>query len=162
MPSENLFSWTAELERLLGTMPDETLAQRLGCSHQRISDRRRKLRIPSFGPARRRWSRVEDELLGTMPDKQFARKFNRPVGAVLQRRLTKHIPVFDRQRHLWTPADDKLLSERQDVQIALLLGISPTAVGRRRVRLGISQPGRNVWMRSKNAVSCNSSGNSSK
>ena len=133
--------WTADEDRLLGTMPDHVLAQRLGCSHQKVTARRHKLGIPPFRPARRPWSRAEDELLGTMPDKRLARKLNRSVLAVAERRLDKKIPIFDPQRRRWTPADDKLLHERPDPQIAMFLGISRRAVRHRRRRLGIPEPG---------------------
>jgi len=42
--------WTADEERLLGTLPDQALAERLGCSRQRVNERRRKLGIPPFRP----------------------------------------------------------------------------------------------------------------
>jgi hypothetical protein len=59
---------TADEDRLLGTMTDRNVAQRLGRSRQAVAERRRKLRIPPFQPHRRPWSRLEEELLGTMPD----------------------------------------------------------------------------------------------
>jgi hypothetical protein len=139
MPRETLTA-VAE-DRLLGTMPDRLLAERLGCSRQAIVERRRKLRIPPFHPHRRPWSRAEEELLGTMPDKRLARRLNRSAEGVAARRAAKGIPIFNPKKHRWQPADDKLLGGRPDAQIALLLGISRLAVHHRRRRLGIAPAG---------------------
>ena len=129
--------WTADEDRLLGTMPDRELARSLGRSRDATIGRRRHLRIPPFSPHGRRWSRLEDELLGTMPDKRLARKFSRSAKTVTKHRLARGIPVFNPKQHHWTPADDKLLGERPEAQIALLLGISRMAVKHRRLRLGL-------------------------
>jgi hypothetical protein len=135
MPREIL--WTANEDRLLGTMPDRELAKRLGRSRDATIGRRRKLRISPFSPHGRRWSRLEDELLGTMSDRTLARKFERSAKTVSKHRIARGIPVFNPKKHHWTPSDDKLLRERPEAQIALLLGISRMAVKHRRLRLGL-------------------------
>jgi len=130
-------SWAADEERLLGTMTDQDLAQRLGRSRRAITERRRKLHIPLFRSRRRPWTQAEEELLGTMPDRRFAQKFKRSVRSVIVHRAAKGIPLLHRQKYRWTPADDKLLGARPDAQIAMLLGISRVAVSHRRQRLRI-------------------------
>ena len=134
--------WTADEDRLLGTMPDRNLAQRLGRSPRTIIMRRRKLRLAPFRPPARHWSWAEEELLGTMPDRRLARRLNRSVQSVAARRRARHLPILHSKIYEWTPVDDKLLSERPDAQVAMLLGISRLAVQHRRLRLGISRPGR--------------------
>ena len=129
-------SWTAAEERLLGTVSDQDLAQRLGRSLRAISLRRHQLHIPKFQSGRRPWTRAEEELLGTMPDRRFAQRFKRSVRSVIVRRCEKAIPLLRRQKHRWTQADDQLLGLRPDAQVALLLGLSKLAVSRRRQRLG--------------------------
>ena len=66
--------WTADEDRLLGTMSDRDAAKRLGRQRGTIYKRRRKLRIAPFCPYGRPWSRMENELLGTMPDRTLARR----------------------------------------------------------------------------------------
>ena len=131
-------AWADDEERLLGTLSDQDLAQRLGRSLRAIILRRHQLHIPKFHSRRRPWTQAEEELLGTMPDRRFARKFKRSVRSVIVRRCEKGIPLLRRLKRRWTPADDKLLGARPDAQVALLLGISRLAVSRRRQRLGIS------------------------
>ena len=133
-------SWTADEDRLLGTMSDQDLAQRLGRSWRAINLRRRKLRIPLFRSRRRPWTQAEEALLGTISDRRFARRFKRSVRSVIVRRYEKGIPLLSRQKHHWTPADEKLLGARPDAQIALLLGISKVAVRHRHQRLKTPAP----------------------
>jgi hypothetical protein len=64
--------WTADEDRLLGTMTDRDLAQRLGRSRGTIIKRRRKLRLAPFHPHTGLWSQAEEDLLGTMPDRRLA------------------------------------------------------------------------------------------
>jgi len=100
-------------------MSDRTLAGRLGCSRQTVTERRRTLRIPPFHPHRQPWSRAEEELLGTMPDRRLARRLKRSVESVATRRAAQGIPIFNPKKHRWTPADDKLLHERPEAQVAM-------------------------------------------
>lgn len=131
----------ANHDHLLGTMTDRDLAKRLGCSRAAVTERRRKLRIPSFRPHRQPWRRSDEELLGTMSDWRLAKRLNRSVASVAARRRAKGIPIFNPQKHRWTAADDKLLGERPDAHVAALLRITRLAVKKRRRRLGISPPG---------------------
>jgi hypothetical protein len=106
--------WTADEDRLLGTMTDRDAAKRLGRPRGTIYKRRRKLRLAPFRPYARLWHRVEDELLGTMPDGKLARRLKRSALSVAARRRDRHIPIFHSKKHQWTPTDDKLLSECPD------------------------------------------------
>jgi hypothetical protein len=112
--------WTADEDRLLGTMPDRAVTARLGFSRRTIAKRRRELQIAPYQPPGRPWTGAEEELLGTMPDRKLARRLIRSVVSVKWRRSVRHLPVFSPKIHRWTPADDKLLSERPDEQVAML------------------------------------------
>ena len=130
-------AWTADEERLLGTMSDQDLAKGLSRTVRAIALRRHQLGIPKFHSRRRPWTQAEEALLGTIPDRRFARKFKRSVRSVIVHRCEKGSPLLKRQKHRWRPADDNLLGVRPDAEVALLLGITKLAVSRRRQRLGI-------------------------
>jgi DNA-binding CsgD family transcriptional regulator len=134
--------WTTAEDKLLGTMTDRDLAQRLGRPQQVIRERRRQLAIATFYPAGRRpWTQAEEELLGTMSDQQLARRLKRTPESVKTRRAAKGIPICDPKKHRWTADDDKLLGLRPDAQVAMLLRISVESVKHRRHQLRISLPG---------------------
>jgi hypothetical protein len=141
LPRPGRQPWTSAEDKLLGTLKDVDLAQRLGRPLEAVKQRRRQLAIAPFCPAYlRRWTEAEERLLGTLPDARLAQKLKRSVETVRTRRAHKGIPVFNPKRHWWTPEDDKLLGLRPDAQVALLLGISAATVKHRRNQLRISMP----------------------
>ena len=87
IPSQNpaYHHWTSEEDVLLGTMPDEVLAKRLGVSLIAVVARRQRKHVPSID-ARPDWSPAEDKLLGTAPDDEIARRLDRTAVAVSLRR----------------------------------------------------------------------------
>ena len=87
--------WTTAEDKLLGTMKDRDLAQRLGRPLEAVRERRRRLSIAHYYPDYRRlWTPAEEQLLGTMPDERLARRLKRSVETVRTRRAHKGIPVF--------------------------------------------------------------------
>ncbi len=62
--------WTKKDDALLGVMPDEQLAKRLGRSVLAVAVRRHLKRVST----RRRWRPLDDKLLGTLPDGEIARR----------------------------------------------------------------------------------------
>ena len=133
--------WTTAEDKLLGTMKDRDLAQRLGRPLEAVRERRRRLSIAHYYPDYRRlWTPAEEQLLGTMSDERLARRLKRSVETVRTRRAHKGIPVFCPKKHWWTAEDDKLLGLRPDAQVAMLLGIPVSVVRHRRNQLRISQP----------------------
>jgi hypothetical protein len=124
--------WTPQEDALLGTMPDEQLAARLGRPLSGVLTRRHDLDIPKFAPKVRAWTLEENALLGTMPDKKLARRLKRSYDAVAVRRLKKGIPHCNPKRKPWRPEDDKVLGTRPDEQISMLLKRSIIAIQNRR------------------------------
>jgi hypothetical protein len=110
--------WTAEEDKLLGTMSDEAVSARLQRPLSGVVTRRNALGIAKFQSKNRPWTREEDALLGTMPDKKLARKLKRSYDAVGIRRLQKGIPANNPKRKPWRPEDDKILGTRPDDEIA--------------------------------------------
>jgi hypothetical protein len=83
-PAEVL--WTAEELTVLGTMPDEDVAAKLGRTATGVRVKRWKCGIPN--PAGSLWNAEEIALLGTLPDREVAKRLGRSLGAVLQKRIT--------------------------------------------------------------------------
>jgi hypothetical protein len=77
--------WTPEDIALLGTLPDEEVAQRTGRTVDAVRRKRWERAIPN--PASNRWAAEDVALLGTEPDKVVAEMVRRSVGAVLQKRI---------------------------------------------------------------------------
>jgi hypothetical protein len=94
-PAEVL--WTAEELALLGTMPDEDVAARIGRTATGVRVKRSRCRIPN--PAGTWWNAQEIALLGTLPDREVARRIGRSLQAVTQQRIKLGIGNrFDRRR----------------------------------------------------------------
>lgn len=94
--------WTPEEEALLGTRPDEEVAQLLRRTVSAVQDRRIRLGIEVFredgSRARAPWSTSEEAMLGTAPDEEIAQKLKRTVLAVKVRRGRRGIPLFRPRR----------------------------------------------------------------
>src|SRR5207253_10965125 len=98
--------YTAEEDKLLGTMPDERLAQHFGRTRLAVQARRIQLKIPKFDPQLHRWTPEEDALLGTVTDGKLAARLGLTTGAVAHRRRRLGICVRFAHRRPWTPAED--------------------------------------------------------
>jgi hypothetical protein len=77
--------WAPEEIALLGTMPDEQVAGRMGRTVGAVRQKREELRIPN--PASNRWTAEGIALLGTLPDREVARRLGRPLPSVTQKRI---------------------------------------------------------------------------
>jgi hypothetical protein len=86
--------WTVEEEALLGTMPDQELAERLGRSGSAVSQRR-QLRRRLLRPVRRRWTATEDALVRALSPAEAARQTGRTLRAVYLRRCALALPGAD-------------------------------------------------------------------
>ena len=93
--------WTGEEVALLGKVPDEEVARRLGLSYEVVGYRRRRLGIP---PCRRpgrtgnAWTPETEKLLGAMSDGQVATLSGQSRAYVAQRRRSLGIPAFSPPR----------------------------------------------------------------
>ena len=82
--------WTAKELRLLGTMPDDELAARIGRTERAVRVMRLRHGIPVAKDRRRRehhvggrtWTDSELALLGTVPDSELAARIGRTQGAI--------------------------------------------------------------------------------
>jgi hypothetical protein len=82
---------------LLGTMPDEDLARRIGRTSEAVRCQRTMRGIPSFSGWA--WTEAQLALLGKVPDAELAAQTGRTVGAVRQKRTALGIPsARDRRR----------------------------------------------------------------
>ena len=124
--------WTAQEDALLGTMPDELLAARLGRPLSGVLTRRHDLNLPTFAPKVRLWTPEEDALLGTDLDKAIAIRLGVRRAVVGARRDHLGIPPFG--RNFWTPAELSQLGSAPDKVIAERLGRSVQSVKLQRLR----------------------------
>jgi hypothetical protein len=81
-PAEVL--WTAEELALLGTMPDEDVAARIGRTATGVRVKRSRCGIPN--PAGPWWTAEETALLGTLPGREVAQRLGRSLESVRQKR----------------------------------------------------------------------------
>jgi hypothetical protein len=89
--------WTPEALALLGTMPDEDVAARVGKTPGGVRVMRTRLGIPN--PAANSWTAEDIALLGTLPDEEVAARRGRSRAAVTQKRCRLGIPnPSDRRR----------------------------------------------------------------
>jgi hypothetical protein len=77
--------WTAEEIALLGTVPDEELARRIGRTPNAVRVMRDRLGIPR--PTGGRWRDEDLALQGTLPDRVVARRLGRSLSSVTQKRI---------------------------------------------------------------------------
>jgi hypothetical protein len=138
--------WSEEELALLGTMPDEQLAERIARTALAVSLKRRKLGIGPYRPpgcAGPRWTEEELALLGTAPDKEIARRIGRTWFSVYQKRWELGIIEYRPPgcpTHLWTEEEIALLGTAPDEEIARHIGRTSWAVCRKRRERGIPKP----------------------
>lgn len=87
-------------------------------------------------PSRRRWKPAEIAWLGKLPDTHIARRLKIAPSTVAAERRRREIPPF-RSPTEWTEKVLSLLGTDSDARIAALLGVSTSAVNRKRRDLGI-------------------------
>jgi hypothetical protein len=72
---------------LLGTLPDEEVARRLGRSLGSVSRKRRREGIPNPGPRPGSWTAAEDEAVRALAPAEAAAATGRSLSAVYARRF---------------------------------------------------------------------------
>ena len=95
--------WTDEEVAMLGTMPDEEVAQRTGFKLDAVRHKRESLGIPN--PTARPgaygsppWTEEEDEVLRSYPPQEAARRLGRTMDAVYGPRSLLGLPAARRGR----------------------------------------------------------------
>ncbi|MBI4526698.1 MAG: hypothetical protein HY695_23110 [Deltaproteobacteria bacterium] len=142
----NRYPWSKALVRLLGKMPDVSLARRMRVHPATVSDERRRRRIPAY---RRRlpaiqWTRQMINQLGTDFDGVIADRLGLPVYCVRRKRQLLGITAcgesfIRKSPHAfrWTKQQIALLGKEPDTRVASRLGITAASVWRKRVQQGI-------------------------
>jgi hypothetical protein len=134
-------SWTPAEERLLGTWPDERVAQFLGRTllavkaHRRRLGRRRK-------PPGKAWTIEEDKLLDPAEARRpiakwtakLAARLGRTVVAVSIRRTKVYGAMLNRR---WTRREIQMLGRLPDREVAAAIGRHYDAVAVKRGAMGI-------------------------
>jgi hypothetical protein len=82
--------WTAKERALLGKLPDDEVAARVGRTREAVRSRRRDLGIPN--PQSNRWSEEEDRLVRSLPAREAATRTGRSLRAVYDRRRELGLP----------------------------------------------------------------------
>lgn len=144
-----------QFDRLLGKLPDEEIARRVGTSPSGVLHRRRRLRIRRVPRRSPDWLKI-DPLLGTRPDREIARLAGCSPHKVLCRRAGLGISPFPRPRAGASRAVeidwrrvDRLLGRVPDFKIARRFGLMRGAVQCRRQAKGIRPY---IWQRDKRRV----------
>ncbi len=127
--------WTLEEDQLLGTLPDNLLARKLGRLVSAVRHRRGKKRIR----VRMLWRPEVDRILGTRTDREIALLLGRTLADVFWRRKKLGIPPKAKPRR-WTPEEDALLGSKPDEELASAFGRTVQAVVGRRTELGRPKP----------------------
>ena len=140
IPTQSItLKYTPEEVRLLGTMPDEELARKLGRSLQAIRHRRNKLGIANFTTEQNKWTAEEDSWLGKFTDREVAERIGCHPGTVGDRRRQLGIPALDPNR--WTKEEEKLLLEKVPIkELVKKLKRSPAAIRAHCHQKGIATP----------------------
>jgi hypothetical protein len=84
--------WKPEEVALLGTLPDDEVARRLGCSISAVSQKRRREGIPNH-PRPGSWTAAEDEAVRTLTPAEAAAATGRTLPAVYARRFVLSRPA---------------------------------------------------------------------
>jgi hypothetical protein len=82
--------WTAKELALVGKVPDDEVAERVGRTPDAVRSQRQLLGIPN--PESNRWSMEEDGLVRSLPAREAAARTGRSLGAVYGRRRELGLP----------------------------------------------------------------------
>lgn len=89
--------WTPNINRLLGKVPDEVIAKKIGKTSEYVSAHRQRHSICQHGSKRSQnieWDAEKLALLGTKSDSEIACKLGVTRAAVLYRRKRLRIPPY--------------------------------------------------------------------
>gem|GEM_PF-1665314 len=155
------FNWTAAKIKLLGTMSDSRLAERLKIGSTTVFKKRRELKVPPFGEAREKsrlkWKAKHLKLLGTVSDEHVANLVGVSVSTVTTHRKRLGIPSIrqtkgqklGRAPRKWKASEIKLLGVHPDGWVAKKLKMGRRHVYAKRLELGIAsmtqQTNEQIW-----------------
>jgi hypothetical protein len=74
--------WTRSEKKLLGTMPDKDLAERINRTLEAIRWRRLRMKLPPSNPKWKPWTEEHLTLLGKLSDKEVAACTGHPIASV--------------------------------------------------------------------------------
>jgi uncharacterized protein (DUF433 family) len=120
---------------LLGTMSDNKLAQKVGCSRENIRLLRKKYNIPVYKKPDT-WSNEHIELLGKLPDKQVSEITGHKVYKVFEKKKELNIAGYTTERK-WSEEELALLGTMSDYQLSQKLDITQSLIQRKRKSLNI-------------------------
>ncbi len=122
--------------KLLGTVPDEVIAEQLRRSAFSVAVNRRKRGIKT--PTIQYWTAEEEAIVGKVSDAEAARRLGRSEKAVHHHRMKLGLALFHRKpRRDWTAAEDAMLGTDLDAVVAQQLKRPAGSVAARRRSKGI-------------------------
>lgn len=124
---------------LLGTMPDDTLAELSGYTRARLGRTRRKLGIAKSKERPKTAPKIPESVIaqmGTMSDRELAQKSGFTLKQIRWAREKRGISTSWRGQGIPQPAIDQL-GKRPDTQIAKDFGVSQFRVFKARQKLSI-------------------------
>ena len=136
------FEWTEARVALLGTAPDEEVAEAVGTSAHMVWIERKRRGIAAFvekAPAVK-WTEEMVKMLGKVPDRVVAEKYGISTSTVHTAREDLGIPPFRPyfgKKYVWRPEALARLGKATDEKVAAELGVSANFVLKKRRRLGI-------------------------
>lgn len=161
----DIFRWTKARLKLLGTMPDGKLAEKLNLGATTVFKKRRELNIASFGDspakARLRWTAKLVKRLGKVSDETLAKDLGVSVSTVTTHRKRLGIPSIrqvkgqklGRAPRQWKKSELALLGKHPDAWVAKKLGMGRRHVYAKRLDLGIAsmteQQTAEIWTRQR-------------
>ena len=117
----------AILRPMLGTMPDQDIADSLGCSVGTVARYRKKWGIPAYkkgenNPPPYHWTPEHEAMLGCATDDEIAKLLGRTKNAVTQRRYKLEIPSYSQSLTLIND-NAHLVESFNNAEIAELIGV---------------------------------------
>lgn len=143
------FRWTAARIKLLGSLPDRTLADRWNVGTTSVFKKRTELGIPPFGRSNKtesvRWTQAILKRLGKESDYAVAERMGVSVSTVAAKRKQLKIASsreqqgkrLGRQPRKWKASEVKLLGKHTDAWVADKLKMGRRHVYAKRLELGI-------------------------
>lgn len=134
--------WDGEKIALLGSMPDEAVAKRLGIYKHHVYTKRYSLGIAAFrkfGP--KEWNEEAIGMLGKKSDPEVARFLGMSKTTVTNKRKSLGIEAFafqSKRWRIWTEEELALLGKDTDKEVARRLNIHEASVAVKRRLLGIA------------------------
>ena len=126
---------------MLGTIPDATLASKIGLAINTVQRKRKSLGIPASRPAKSlNWTPAVIGILGKFPDGEIARIHGMSILSVYKKRVALGIRCYARKSktwHYWTKKEIALLGKMPDADVALRTGINKASVAWKRCKLKI-------------------------